>query len=250
MFKKDNNKEKKYKEYNPALDSDNKMIYLIIFVFFYFILFSIISINSRNNKKNISKSEKIDDDTIVYYEFSDSYIKNENYSFIYSVELDGKTYLYSGKKYNDKELFNLKLDDKYTNYYKDKYYFYERDINNGKYLTISNPYIKNEYLDIDSINSMLDNSEYVSKTDYESGKTSYNYEITNKNLYSAIYDESVDDLSVNSIFISTDQDKYINEIKLDLSGYCKYKDTCKSLNIELEYDNFNDINKDDFDVEI
>ena len=71
----------------------------------------------------------------------------------------------------------------------------------------------------------------------------YSYKIENTTLIKLIEKKKIDlDDPVNEITFKTDEDNEVNDIKYDLSSYCKYKKLAnKSCSIELEYSNFGKI---------
>ena len=247
---KDKDKDKKIK---PIISEDVRTLMFIFFIAFYFILFSFISIQNRNrgvNKNNesnkVNENKKVEG---INYEFSLDDVLNNNYNFKYDIYLNNVLYSYDGKRYEYKEKFNYILGDNKVVYYKDKYYYYMFDINSNNYINSINPYIVNEFIDIENIINIIRDSTYVSKTDYDSGKIAYNFSIKNSNLYNVIYDIEIDDKKigekVNDIYIGTDEDKNVNNIKLILNSYCLYNNKCESLVVDLNYDNFYNI--EDFD---
>ena len=99
------------------------------------------------------------------------------------------------------------------------------------------------FLDINKIVDIALKSKIVSKTQYESGMRVYTYQISTTTLVKLLERENIDlDDPVNKIIFKTDETNRVNDIKYNLTSYCKYKNisknTCK---IELEYSKFGKI---------
>ena len=212
-----------------------------IFSFIFFLILMIYSRSIQNMHTNNTTSNSSNTNTTKSL-FSYSELLNNNYSFIYKINIDNNTYLYEGKRLNNKSIFtfnNNKYYQENDNYYK---------FNNNKYIKDINP-IKFEYLlDINNITDIIDNSYYYSKTDYESGKKVYNYLISTNNINKLMYNNNtdIDDIS-NEINYST-YNNSLNEITYNLDSLCKYIDNCNNnLVINIKYDNIGSINKSLFD---
>ena len=99
-----------------------------------------------------------------------------------------------------------------------------------------------EFIDVDSITDILKVSSLISKTDYESGMRTYDYNISTTSLVKLIDKQDIDlDDAVNSIFIKAEDEKQVNEISFSLDSYCKYKGIGNSCKVLLKYSNFNEV---------
>lgn len=173
------------------------------------------------------------------YKYKFSSIMSNNYEYKYVFIKDEVTTTIEGKKNKDKELFKIGQNNYYKN---EENYFTEK---NGVWIKCDNPYIDifNYVLDANNLEKILKDSYYISKTNYESGKETYNFLISTNNLNFLIKDSKtdIDDVS-NEIVLSTDEDLYVNEIKLKATSYGEFNKLCvNSLNIELYFNNYGKI---------
>ena len=228
----------KFKEFIKLINDLKKTSKGRAILFFggYFIFFLVLIIVVRiSGTNNISSSDDYEKGTP--FQFKVNNIVNNNYAFNYKVNLDGVVYNYVGEKYNNTEQFTLN----------DKSYYCEGDkcfINNsGLWVKCDSPYIYSYFFDILNIKNIFEKATYVSKTEYDSGKTSYNFLISSNTLNSMIDNMFTDiEEEPNEIVINTDEDNYVNEIKFKLDSYCINNNSCsKNLDIELYYDSYGQI---------
>lgn len=216
-----------------ATDRGRSLLFFGGYLIFFIILFIIIGTASRSSvtSEDYEKSDSI--------KYNISSIEDNNYSYKYTITVDVNDFIFEGKRYNDKELF------KYNNidYFKD-------NSNNNIFKEENKIWIKAEdpndfsfFTDIDNLKKIEEKATYISKTDYESGKRVYNYEISTTTLEKIISDVDIDlDDKPNELIVSTDEDEVVYSMKLKLDSYGKYKQLCtKYLTIELEYDEFGEI---------
>ena len=216
-----------------ATDRGRSLLFFGGYLIFFIILFIIIGTASRSSvtSEDYEKSDSI--------KYNISSIEDNNYSYKYTITVDVNDFIFEGKRYNDKELFKYNN----INYYKD-------NSNNNIFKKEDNIWIKAEdpndfsfFTDIDNLKKIEEKATYISKTDYESGKRVYNYEISTTTLEKIISDVDIDlDDKPNELIVSTDEDEVVYSMKLKLDSYGKYKQLCnKYLTIELEYDEFGEI---------
>lgn len=235
MKEKDNKKDKK--NYLKILKEiyHNPRGKAILFFAFYFFFFLILIIALRVGNKTINNN---DSDTKQNYSFSS--IVNSNYHFTYHILLNNNEYIYDGDKIDSKENFTYTLNEISKNYYRNNDLFLENT--NGTWINTENPYILKEYLQIDMIKTILASATYTSKTEYESGKTTYHYEISTSTLIKLLTNENIDISDTpNKIDISVD-DNEVNEINYNLDSYINYIDeNSKSCTIKIKYKGFNKV---------
>ncbi len=213
----------------------------ILFFGFYFVFFLIIicivrfaprgTMNGINYEKGNSK------------QFSIQQILNQNYQFQYHISWDQKKILYQGVKYNQQEMFSKTEELLTVDFYRDQDQF----LKNVEQLWIKadNPYYFFEFIDEKNISDLLDQASYLSKTVYESGKTTYQLQISTSTLVQLFFQQNVDlDDVPNEIMLSVDSNGEVFEINFSLDSYCKYLQQCKdTLKIKLTYDQFGKIEK-------
>lgn len=201
-----------------------------IYIIFFAILAILVRTGDFYNEDNKHKKKK-------KLPFSINKIEKGNYHFKYMYELDNKKDVFEGDRYKDRELFTYNS----TKYYKDEDNFlvYKSNL----WVKSDNPYILKEFIDTNNIYNIGLKASYISKTEYESGMRVYSYKISTTTLIKLLDKQDIDlDDPVNEIIFKTDENNEVNNIKYDLSSYCKYKKTSKkNCKLELEYTNFGKI---------
>lgn len=225
-----NNKKMDYKQMVEFLKTPKGKA--VLFFGFYFVFFFVLAVMARINPVTSSNDYKEDNN----FDFSLSQISGNNYHFKYDINIDDKSYLYEGDRNGSSELFTLNSE----NYYRNGDNFLKNT--NNIWLKADNPYIMKEFIDVDSITDILKISSLISKTDYESGMRTYDYNISTTSLVKLIDKQDIDlDDAVNSIFIKAEDEKQVNEISFSLDSYCKYKGIGDSCKVLLKYSNFNEV---------
>lgn len=210
------------------------ILFFIFYAFFFLIIICILFFG----KRDYTKASDYERGNATIYS-SKSLLEN-NYSFIYSIILDDKVYYYEGKKKDNYESFQY-LD---KNYYRNGNDFYVED---GTWVKTENPYLYSEFLDTQNINNLISLASYLSKTNYDSGKMTYNYLLSTNTINKAFYDVDSDFLEEpNQVVISTDEEKHINQVLFFLDSYCSLNKTCiKNLKIDIQFDQIGKIEKID-----
>lgn len=157
-----------------------------------------------------------------------------DFEYSYKFYIDEDISIYNGKRKNNDEIFifnNLE-------YYNADGTFYQKS--NGNYVTVDNPYIYREFMDIDIIKNLIDVSSFFSKTEYENGDIMYNYKITTSTIIKELenLNTDIDDIP-NEISVYMSKDRNIKNIKFNLNSYGLFKHI--SMNrfvIELNYFNY------------
>ncbi len=200
----------------------------VLFFGFYIIFFTIISIMARTG--SVGNVGQDNESTGVVVNNLEKY----NYSFEYKVVLDNDTYSYTGNKeyntiyykYNGKEYYNR--DDK--SYIKE-----------DNWKEVDNPIKFYSFLKETNMNNIINSSYIDSKNNYDNGEVAYNLLVSSNTLNKMINGVETDyDEIPNKIKVSVNNG-YISEINYNLDNYCKEKDSCKSLNIIVNYKEFNKI---------
>lgn len=206
----------------------------VFFFGFYLIFFIVIFSLAAAGGKDTNKYENNNK-----YDYDLSMIEKNNYNFKYINTIDVDSIEFSGKRYKDNSLYK----NNNLLYFKNKNKNYLN--NNDLWVECNEPNQFNYFTDINNIKNILNKSTYMSKTDYESGKITYNYEISTTTLVKLINDIDIDlDDKTNSITLSTDEEKHINKISFNLDSYGIYNKICKlKFSIDLEYDKFGEIEK-------
>lgn len=227
----------KLKKFIEVIKTDKqKRAWLILFGYFIFFLILIIMIRTNSSTSNYdTNSSNIKNLNI-------SMIKNGNYYFKYTVNLDNQVTSYEGEKNSNKSLFNKSVNGLITNYYQenDSYYIKISD----SWTISENPYILSNFMNINNIEKILEQSKYISKTEYEDYSKEYHYQISTTTLVKLLDSEIVDlDDIPNDIMVTTDSSNNVEKIEFNLSSYTNYKLlTTSSSSVMVEYSKFNEIN--------
>lgn len=173
--------------------------------------------------------------------FSLESIYNNNFEFSYKVSIDESIYMYTGKRYNDKESFifnNLEyynLDDD----------FYQRT--GDSFIETVNPYVYSDFMKVDNIQEFINLATLNSKTEYENGDFVYNYKISTTSIVKKIEDIDIDiDDLPNEISVCISNGN-IKSIEFNLNSYGLFKGISNDkFVITLSY--FNQGEVSDFDI--
>lgn len=208
----------------------------ILFFGFYFIFFLILFLILKLSEKNpLSHPDEYEKGNNGYVFHMDKILEN-NYKYTFTITIDGVQYIYLGQKNGSKEIIKFNNKD----YFRNEFDFFRND---NIWLKCENPFVFTDFLDINIIEKIIETSSYESKTSFENGKQSYNLLISSNTLNQLLSNINSDFLEEpNKIYINTDTEKYVNEIKFNLDSYCYLNNLCqKSLEINLEYYDFGNI---------
>lgn len=207
----------------------------ILFFGFYMIFFLVLILTIKFSEKRPLPSADEYEKGSKYTFYLDN-IAGNNYHYVYTITQDGVKYEYDGVKYNEQELFKFNLKDYYRN---DDNFF----INNGIWLKNESPYVYDKFLDINNVAQIIEAATYDSKTSYDNGREIYNFLISSNTLNQKLDNIDSDYFEEpNEIVVSTDKDKYVEEIIFNLDSYCTMNKFCQnSLEIKLAYDRFEEI---------
>ena len=162
-------------------------------------------------------------------------LKN-NFSYDYKITLDGVLYDYYGKGLGEVESFKYNNQD----YFKKGDNFFVN--NNGTWTKTDNPFKFREFYEPESLNGLLTDAYYQSKTEFDSGEEVYNFLLSSNTIYKDLYNKNTDyDDVPSNVVVKLDNEGAIKSITYKLDNYCKVSDSCNSLNIELNYDLFGEI---------
>ena len=236
-----NNNTKLKKFINVIKTDKQKRAWLVLFGYFIFFFVVVLMIRTApTNDSNISNTNLKNIDI--------SSIKNNNYHYKYTINIDRNNIVYEGETSNNKSLFYKSINGASENYYEESDVYYIKI--NGIWTTSTNPYDLYSFIDIETIEKILEESTYVSKTEYGDYTNKYNYQVSTTTLVKIINNEIVDlDDMPNDIFITTDSSDKVQKIEFNLGNYTNYKKLSTiGSNIVLEYSKFNEIS--DINVEL
>lgn len=226
MKKKKKNTEFNFKEFMQTPRGS-----ALLFFGAYFVFFVVLGIMARTGRNTPLRDDVYENK--LQYQFSLNNIETNNYRFTYLIEIDDSIVKYNGDRLGSRELFSM---NDTLNYYGE----YNNYFNNtsGIWLKDENPYLYSEFYDVDNIISMIEKATYLSKTEYDSGKSVYNFFISSDTIVNLLENRSLDvDEVPNEIILSTDKNNYVNEIKFLLNSYCSFNNICtNSMKITLSYE--------------
>lgn len=151
-IKKEEKKEKKF-NVKELFTDEKKRARLILFGYFIFFIVLIVAMRTNYNYENDDVANKINNR-------ADEKLAMHNYEFTYIITKGTDKYIYTGKHYNEKEMFTYNKEE----YYKENDMFVKKDKNN--WMKVDNPYIEYEYLKLENLDKILGKSDFISQTKY------------------------------------------------------------------------------------
>lgn len=221
---------KEFKEFIKTPRGKATMFFGAYLLFFIFIgIFARTGGTSNVNKKYETGSP---------LKYSVSSIVSGNYKFNYEIIVDGVTTTYEGSSTKTNASFSKNGNETY--YFNGSNYFTNTS---GVWLNVSNPYMYYNFINSDSIKSLIDKATYISKTEYENGSEVYNFKISSATINKLFEGTDLDIEEVpNEIMVGVDEENNVNEIKYTLDSYCKVKSSCTmGMRITLKYDSFGSV---------
>lgn len=211
------------------------LFFAFYFIFFFFLI-SLIRTNYTPNKEVDNTS-----DNKVNTEYKLDGIKDGNYHFTREENINGVITNFTGDKSDNKTDGIMTSNSNFYNY------FIYDNINliktTDKYEITSDLYHFNNITDDKAIEKILDRSTLISKTEYESGSISYNYEITTNTIDSILNNTNIDIADIpNKIALETNEENEVVKITYDLSSYATYLNGIPTVtSITITYSNFGEI---------
>lgn len=227
---------KEHKIVNDLKDNSQHRAWLFLAVYFIFFAFIIISLRSNND----AIRKKINNVYRISY-FNAERLKNNNYHFIYSVNIDNNEVIYEGDKMDTKEVFTKNKAGVIEKYYNDNNIFSK--LVESSWVNTENPYEIITFRDIDSFKKIIDKATYVSRTENADKSNIYSYKISTSTLL-YILDSTTADLDdiPNQIKVYTNTNNEVIKVEYDFSSYFNYKKvSLNSLVITMNYSNYGEI---------
>lgn len=206
----------------------------ILFFSFWGLFFLVLAIMARvlprgnvNYANDYAKKDK----------FSFEKVEKANYSFNYTINIDGMIYNYQGIKNGEDELFTFNS----LEYYKksDNYFGKVNDV----WIRTDNPYLFSDFLNVRNIRDIYSLATYISKTEYETGDVSYSYKVSTASIVKKMENIDIDIEEIpNDLTFTADGSNSVKKIELILNSYGKYKGLCvNTFVITLDYSDFSDV---------
>ncbi len=237
-------KENKYIKFIKDLSKSKRGRAILFFIFYFIFFFVLISLIRTNYNSN--RTVDTPNDNKVNTEYKLDGIESGNYHFTREENINGVITNFTGDKNDDKIEGVMTSNDTFYNY------FIYGNINlikaTDKYEVTSELYHFNNITDDNNISRILKSATLISKTEYETGNISYNYEITTNTIDSIINNTNIDIADIpNRIVLETNEEDEVIKITYDLSSYSTYiNGTSTTTTITVSYSNFGEIE----DIEI
>ncbi len=209
------------------------ILFFAFYILFFAFIYILLAFNSSTSK---IKSESVEKNTSAY---SFKELEKENYHFNYEIILNNN-YKYIGDKNKDSEVFTFNNNNEEINYkLKDNKYL--ANINNN-WEEKENPYILQEFMELDNLKNIIDSSKYMSKTIYESSKETYHYQVSTTSVEEIVNKNKIDIDDIPNEIDVTVENGEVDGIYLKLNSYIHYKNNnLNDCSIKLEYSKFGKI---------
>ena len=239
MKEKEPKQENKYIKFIKDLSKSKRGRAVLFFVFyfiFFFVLISLIRSNYNTNRETIDNTTNN-----VSTEYKLDGIINGNYHFVREENINGVVRNFTGDKADNRIEGIMTRDNAFYNY------FIYDNINlikiSDKYEVTTDLYQFNNITDDNNISKFLRRATLISKTEYETGNISYNYEITTNTIDEILNGTNIDiDDIPNSITLETNEDDEVIKIIYNLSSYSSYINKVPSNStITITYSDFGEI---------
>lgn len=240
MFKKNKNEGQEQNKTSKYADSNRQ----IAFFGFYLVFFIVVVILLRTGYKSQNNNSNNRSNLNGYgYDYKLTDLTNNNYHFIYKENKNDVETIYEGEILNDVSSFT-KSGTVALNYYITKDKSYVKDNNLLTWSESDNPIMFKDFSSSSNIQSIINNAQYVYRTEYMKDSILYfGYTITNNQLRKIFNLEEVsDDQESNNIILVTDKKGVVKSINFELTNY--YKNVDQSINkyiLSLNYSRFNEI---------
>lgn len=236
------NKKNNEKKFNIKELYTNRQYRSIIILVFYVILFAVLITGLRSNRTMVNKDNNTNKGvTVKGFEL----INKRNFNYKYTVIADGETFIYEGKKYENKEYFTLSKNEESKEYYIVDSEVYVKSDDNDRFIRVSNkPTIVFDFLNIRTVQELLSRAIIV---DEDNNK----YEITNQALYDFLSSDNFKVDDGNNTIELYYRNSYVTGVDFDLSEYAKaLGEKYSNVNIKLEYFDFDLVENFNFDDEV
>jgi len=209
----------------------------LLFFGFYLLFFVLVGIMLRTTHQMVPE-EKKEPIEKVDYTYKLDQLEKKNYHYQYLVTFGEDVYFYEGDCNHSKELFTVTSKDKKEIYFRDGAIFIKAEDSN--WIVAEDPYILSGVYDITVLKQILAEAKFLSKTEYDSGKSEVKFSISSTNLHKILTSQTVDTLEdKNEIILYLDKNKNIEKLEYNLTSYVTALNQMpKNTIIEISYSNF------------
>ena len=231
-------KKNKYIEFIKELYKSKRgraLLFFLFYIIFFVIIISMIR-SSYNERPNYDDKE-----SNINVEYKLDGIEKGNYHFTREENINGEITNFTGDKSNNRIEGVMTNNNAFYNY------FIYDSINliktTDKYEITNELYHFNNITDDKTIKNIINKSTLISKTEYETGNISYNYEVTTNTIDSILNNTNIDvDMPTNKITLEANEEDEVIKITYDLSSYATYiNNTPMTMSISINYSNFGEI---------
>ena len=208
----------------------NKQYRAIIILIFYFFLFLVLIMSVRNStsQENSTTKENVDQ-TVTFSKIKGfSSIKDSNFNYKYTLNIDNVNYIYEGKKYKKNDNYTLMVGTTKKTYTTiDEFTFESR---NNENVLVDKPYYYIDFFNPDILERIL-----IKAVEKDNNV----YTITNIDLDRILGNKiGTNDKGENNILLQYTND-IVTRIDIDYTNYAKYNGAKVSkVFLTLEYSNF------------
>lgn len=209
--------------------TDRGRAILFFIIFFFFFLF--LGIYARANGTHPAE-ENVNDN--YSHDVSIDELLDNNFSYVYEVEVDDKVYTINGKINENVEEFDFSDGNSSVKYYRSGENYY---VNNNDVWEKGNvPLEVSKFFKTKKLNTIIKKASYDSRTEYKSGKIKYSLFVSSNTVNKILDDKDTDfDDDPNEINISV-KDNAIDEVSLNLDSYgLNNSISSKNLSITMKY---------------
>lgn len=223
--------QKDNKGFSPTDLVTNKQYRAIIILIVYFFIFLALIIGIRNAESNEleNKQEQTEQKTTSSSKIKGfSPIKQANFNYKYTLNIDNTIYTYEGKKYNKNDSYTLTVKNTKKTYMTIDNFTFE--IKNNEQVLVDKPYYYIDFFDVNALEKIILKSI---------NKDNNIYSISNYNLDKILDNKvKIDDQQINNILLHYEND-IVTRIDIDYTNYAKYNSSnVKRVYLTLEYSDF------------
>lgn len=209
----------------------NKQYRAIIILIFYFFLFLTLIISVRNldsKEKSDIEENKTQENTTSSKIKGFSLIKQSNFNYKYTLNVDNVIYEYEGKKYNKNDSYTLTVGTTKKTYNTIDNFTFEKQ--GDKDVLADKPYYYIDFFEPNILETILIKAIKKENDVYSIANTNLDKLLGNK--------MNIDDLNENNILLRYSNDD-VTRIDIDYTNYAKYRGSkVNRVYLTLEYSNF------------
>lgn len=235
-------KEKKKKSKNKVLEtikmlSSSERGRAFLFFGFYIVFFFVVILLVRASHNAPVREPQIKKEVTYSYRLENLEKKNYHYKYLSTIGED--VFLYEGDRLENKELFQVTTAGNVDHYYRDGELFIKNE--NNTWIVSDTPYLLQDFYEVENIKKILEEAEFIAKTEYKNKNLELKFSISTKALIKCLMKErnpSTLEEGTNEIVLTLDGEKNVKRIEYDLTEfYQTVYQLPKKVFLELTYSN-------------